>query len=145
MGRQLLAGRAVEPAIEGQSLQQIGDLAAAVRRTQHDNTAELRRPVPRDIDSRQQAAHRMADEVKRSRVLSGKIRDRRMNMVGEKVERLSPAGVVEVERGKAGLPQRPVEFPERPGGARDAVKQYHSCLLYTSPSPRDGLLSRMPS
>ena len=21
----------------------------------------------------------------------------------------------------------------------------HSCLLYTSPSPRDGLLSRMPS
>ena len=25
----------------------------------------------------------------------------------------------------------------------DAVS--HSCLLYTSPSPRDGLLSRMPS
>ena len=23
--------------------------------------------------------------------------------------------------------------------------QYYSCLLYTSPSPRDGLLSRMPS
>ena len=23
--------------------------------------------------------------------------------------------------------------------------QYTSCLLYTSPSPRDGLLSRMPS
>ena len=22
---------------------------------------------------------------------------------------------------------------------------YNSCLLYTSPSPRDGLLSRMPS
>ena len=26
----------------------------------------------------------------------------------------------------------------------DSVKTYH-CLLYTSPSPRDGLLSRMPS
>ena len=24
-------------------------------------------------------------------------------------------------------------------------KQYKICLLYTSPSPRDGLLSRMPS
>ena len=24
-------------------------------------------------------------------------------------------------------------------------KMYPSCLLYTSPSPRDGLLSRMPS
>ena len=23
--------------------------------------------------------------------------------------------------------------------------QYQDCLLYTSPSPRDGLLSRMPS
>ena len=35
-------------------------------------------------------------------------------------------------------------------GAVDAMitfmyKQYYSCLLYTSPSPRDGLLSRMPS
>ena len=25
------------------------------------------------------------------------------------------------------------------------VKPHYSCLLYTSPSPRDGLLSRMPS
>ena len=24
-------------------------------------------------------------------------------------------------------------------------RQYSTCLLYTSPSPRDGLLSRMPS
>ena len=24
-------------------------------------------------------------------------------------------------------------------------KEFHDCLLYTSPSPRDGLLSRMPS
>ena len=67
----------------------------------------------------------MADEVERACVLSGKIHDRRMNMLGEKVERLSPAGVVEVERGKAGLPQRAVQFPERPGGTRDAVKQNH--------------------
>ena len=26
-----------------------------------------------------------------------------------------------------------------------AVQQVRDCLLYTSPSPRDGLLSRMPS
>ena len=26
-----------------------------------------------------------------------------------------------------------------------AGKKYDDCLLYTSPSPRDGLLSRMPS
>ena len=28
---------------------------------------------------------------------------------------------------------------------KQAFSQYMSCLLYTSPSPRDGLLSRMPS
>src|SRR5665647_2397885 len=28
---------------------------------------------------------------------------------------------------------------------RDVKKQAETCLLYTSPSPRDGLLSRMPS
>ena len=29
--------------------------------------------------------------------------------------------------------------------AKDILWEYVSCLLYTSPSPRDGLLSRMPS
>ena len=27
----------------------------------------------------------------------------------------------------------------------DKRREYRDCLLYTSPSPRDGLLSRMPS
>src|SRR5665647_2638012 len=27
----------------------------------------------------------------------------------------------------------------------DSFAEVHTCLLYTSPSPRDGLLSRMPS
>ena len=31
------------------------------------------------------------------------------------------------------------------GSAMDAVVTAQTCLLYTSPSPRDGLLSRMPS
>ena len=30
-------------------------------------------------------------------------------------------------------------------GREDPVDRLRSCLLYTSPSPRDGLLSRMPS
>ena len=29
--------------------------------------------------------------------------------------------------------------------AAEAAAEYHSCLLYTSPSPRDATLSRMPS
>ena len=42
--------------------------------------------------------------------------------------------------------------PERVTPAKDAysvrsftIKRSKNCLLYTSPSPRDGLLSRMPS
>ena len=31
------------------------------------------------------------------------------------------------------------------GKIEDNGSTYNSCLLYTSPSPRDGLLSRMPS
>ena len=37
-----------------------------------------------------------------------------------------------------------IGFSDRPGYG-SAIPLYHSCLLYTSPSPRDGLLSRMPS
>ena len=32
-----------------------------------------------------------------------------------------------------------------PGARCDSESQGYACLLYTSPSPRDGLLSRMPS
>ena len=35
--------------------------------------------------------------------------------------------------------------PAHESNAEDAVKEALTCLLYTSPSPRDGLLSRMPS
>src|SRR5664279_6091722 len=37
--------------------------------------------------------------------------------------------------------------PRRPGGrgSPDSSVRHSACLLYTSPSPRDGLLSRMPS
>ena len=42
---------------------------------------------------------------------------------------------------------RPVRIysPSYAPGPLPIVVFYHGCLLYTSPSPRDGLLSRMPS
>ena len=36
-------------------------------------------------------------------------------------------------------------FPHKPVTQKPAEVRMGSCLLYTSPSPRDGLLSRMPS
>ena len=51
------------------------------------------------------------------------------------------------DTGKAtGYPQKEYKFPA--GHARAGETYYERpdpCLLYTSPSPRDGLLSRMPS
>ena len=42
-----------------------------------------------------------------------------------------------------GTPLAVIRYPAYvESSAEDA---YYSCLLYTSPSPRDGLLSRMPS
>ena len=35
--------------------------------------------------------------------------------------------------------------PDRLNKAYDFAVKAHSCLLYTSPSPRDATLSRMPS
>ena len=46
-------------------------------------------------------------------------------------------GEVEVEGIRARLAQTPAEAL--------AITEAGDCLLYTSPSPRDGLLSRMPS
>ena len=37
------------------------------------------------------------------------------------------------------------DFLVRPFDNGEFIAQIHFCLLYTSPSPRDGLLSRMPS
>ena len=49
-------------------------------------------------------------------------------MSGEDVIELVAAKIVEEDR---------INTPH--------LENYRSCLLYTSPSPRDGLLSRMPS
>ena len=42
-------------------------------------------------------------------------------------------------------PDFPTPLNQSESGLGVATKKYADCLLYTSPSPRDGLLSRMPS
>ena len=41
--------------------------------------------------------------------------------------------------------QEMLSDPEMKEFAQDEIEASKACLLYTSPSPRDGLLSRMPS
>ena len=49
---------------------------------------------------------------------------------------------LERRAGRASAPASPVAPAS---AARAAAAAARACLLYTSPSPRDGLLSRMPS
>ena len=45
----------------------------------------------------------------------------------------------------AGTVQAALDTTQKSLTALDQFREKQSCLLYTSPSPRDGLLSRMPS
>ena len=51
-----------------------------------------------------------------------------------------------IEKGDTGSPQVQIAIlTERINNLTGHFKDHKNCLLYTSPSPRDGLLSRMPS
>ena len=63
---------------------------------------------------------------------------------------------INIENGEVGITENAIEllgdivFLELPEAGKEISKEspiavVESCLLYTSPSPRDGLLSRMPS
>ena len=61
-------------------------------------------------------------------------------------EILAKFGVTVPQGALAYSPEQAAYRARELGGNRWIVKaQVHACLLYTSPSPRDGLLSRMPS
>ena len=53
------------------------------------------------------------------------------------------AGLEDVTSGKIEIDGQ--DATELPPAKRQLAMVFQSCLLYTSPSPRDGLLSRMPS
>ena len=68
---------------------------------------------------------------------------------GEESVRIHRGGVAPVAPVYAPAPAAPAAAPVAPSAAPEAAPTSpntpNTCLLYTSPSPRDGLLSRMPS
>ena len=50
-----------------------------------------------------------------------------------------------MQSGATNFVQKPWDNEKLLADVRSAVARQKACLLYTSPSPRDGLLSRMPS
>ena len=63
--------------------------------------------------------------------------NRRVRSVGELVENQFRMGLIRMERS---IKERMNSLEVDAATPQDII-----CLLYTSPSPRDGLLSRMPS
>ena len=63
---------------------------------------------------------------------------------GRKTRRLTPAEMAQIA-GRAGRHTNDGTFGVTDGCEPPEPEVIEACLLYTSPSPRDGLLSRMPS
>ena len=59
---------------------------------------------------------------------------------------IASSPVVYYQAGNLVYTQAAANSPDCSGhSARNSPDEFSVCLLYTSPSPRDGLLSRMPS
>ena len=70
--------------------------------------------------------------------------------VSKLLKQLSRAGLLESHRGTKGgytmaLPAGDISVADIVSALEGPIALTECCLLYTSPSPRDGLLSRMPS
>ena len=61
------------------------------------------------------------------------------SVIANSLKSLGFENVKDVRQGKF------IELEINSNSKEEAEKQCNDCLLYTSPSPRDGLLSRMPS
>ena len=69
-----------------------------------------------------------------------------MSYIGAQVEnRISPAFIKEDFVGTGSATNFTLTNEVPGGAAQNVMVLVNNCLLYTSPSPRDGLLSRMPS
>ena len=64
---------------------------------------------------------------------------------GQYAPMAQPTGGFDVNQAGASALQQAIGGTQRAIGGTGLFTNYVTCLLYTSPSPRDGLLSRMPS
>ena len=87
----------------------------------------------------------MAEEMKPEKKIAFANRkytnEEKRKMEEEELEQLLKEQKGEVEE----QPEEQEQEDEPANAEEKTFKKRYSCLLYTSPSPRDGLLSRMPS
>ena len=110
------------------------------------------------VDKVTQANKRIAAQS--AKTASGPVGAKMMEMmdVPSFAKGLTPQILIDLAKDKKIItPEQQADFKNRVGKDRKALQEFNemvtkadeprlqTCLLYTSPSPRDGLLSRMPS
>ena len=127
-------------------------LSQDIRTTKVTRREENKRqvPAPARLPIRQTSEHRpifnIKEHLEKLKPASAKTPANAQKKKSEDIAKLSQTNTQPVY-------DKPYEMPtldlltEAPVGATDQIKEdlKDNCLLYTSPSPRDGLLSRMPS
>src|SRR5450631_4402377 len=132
LGDELLSGRSKPGTIGPNVFQAIGNLASAVGCPQHHHAAEPLWSVSCEIGARQQATHGMADEMDRTFNAGGEKFDGRMNVLGQRLQRLSAARIVEVQRHESAGLDRGLHPAERTRCPADSMKQDNAVLRHTA-------------
>ena len=106
------------------------DIIKKIFGTPHERAVRKMKPMVRKINDLESEIEKLSDAKLQAK--TAEFRERIDN--GEKIDKLLFESFAVVR-----------EASKRVLGMRHFDVQLMGCLLYTSPSPRDGLLSRMPS
>ena len=122
-GGELHPRRAEEQAVGQHPVEEIGDFAAAIRRSQHHHAAEIGRAMPVDEPARDEAAHGMGHEM-HPRDPGGETRHLWRHLGDDAGEVCLPPRIIQVEGVESLGPEGALHPPEGGRAARDAVKQH---------------------
>ena len=111
-------------------------MKSAASAMSRDDTQETGVPQIRDAIREAIVERRLSPGTKLSESDVGNLFSVSRTLARAALQALSYEGLVSVEKNRGAF----VAYP-----SPDEARQIFACLLYTSPSPRDGLLSRMPS
>lgn len=100
-GAKQAAGLVQDQRMEAQPIGEIGDLAAAVGRAEHDGAAQMVGTMAREPGAQHQATHRMADAMDDRRGKGRAGGDAGVEMVDHAGERPAPTGIADIGDGVA--------------------------------------------
>jgi hypothetical protein len=120
----LIACRTEDALVERIAMQEACHLAALVRRAKHHNAPEPFGSMARDVGTRDQTAHGMADEVNLPGGSLGQAGNARANFVDEALDVLFSRGIVDVEGREVFMVEGPLDLVHARGCSSDPAQKY---------------------